>query len=107
MISDKKIFLWDGIFIQDLSTRQTVAAVKKAVDEGWQIHREDLNAHKVAMMQQYPAFKKKIISANLIQPDGQSIVWAVSVLRGDNLHEAIGVNTEEDLVKVANLLLKR
>ena len=31
----------------------------------------------------------------------------VSVLRGENLHEAIGINTEEDLVKVESILLNK
>ena len=95
---DKKInFL--NIFIDAISMQETLQRVEKAIADKNQIHHTVVNAGKIVLMQTDKELEKSVVEADIINADGQAIVWAANLL-GQSLPERVsGIDLMEELVK--------
>ena len=88
-----------NIPIDALTISETLERVDLAISLKKQIHHTVVNAGKVVMMQTDKELEKSVLEADIINADGQSIVWAANLL-GCKLPERVsGIDLMEALVK--------
>ena len=80
---------------------ETLEIVEQAIILKKQIHHSVVNAGKIVLMQTDEELKKSVIEADIINADGQAIVWAANLL-GNKLPERVsGIDLMEELVKLS------
>lgn len=88
-----------NIPIDALTMSETLERVDLAITLKKQIHHTVINAGKVVMMQTDKELERSVLEADIINADGQSIVWAANLL-GCKLPERVsGIDLMEALVK--------
>ena len=69
-----------GIPVDAITMQETLDLIDKAIISKSQIHHTVINAGKVVSMQDDAELLKSVIEADLINADGQSIIWAAKLL---------------------------
>ena len=88
-----------NIPIDAITMRETLERVEKAIADKNQIHHTVVNAGKIVLMQTDKELKKSVVEADIINADGQAIVWAANLL-GQKLPERVsGIDLMEELAK--------
>ena len=97
---DKKIdFL--GIPIDALTMQETINKIENTILSNRQIHHSVVNAGKIVLMQNDEKLNKSVLEADLINADGQAVVWAARLL-GKNIPERVaGIDLMEKLIAVS------
>lgn len=81
--------------------QETIGLIDKAIVENRAIHHVVINAAKVVNAQKDTALRESIVSCDIINADGQAIVWASRFL-GKPLPERVaGIDIMSNLVKLA------
>ena len=81
---------------------ETIEIVKHTITKGEQLRHVVVNAGKIVSMQKDPQLKKSVNESDLINADGQAVVWASRAL-GKPLKERVaGIDLMVNLVKLAN-----
>ena len=89
--------------IHNLSTQETLDKIERAIQNKKQIHHVVVNAGKIVAMQTDLELQKSVNESDLINADGQSVVWASRFL-GKPLKERVaGIDLMESLVKMAHI----
>lgn len=82
--------------------KQTIDFIGENITKNRQIHHTVVNAGKIVMMQDDPELYHSVVSADLINADGQAVVWAATLL-GKKLPERVaGIDLMENLVSFAH-----
>jgi N-acetylglucosaminyldiphosphoundecaprenol N-acetyl-beta-D-mannosaminyltransferase len=90
-----------GIPVDALTMVETINLIDKAIEENKQINHVVINAAKVVLMQKDKELCQSVVSCDIINADGQSIVWAARFL-GKRIPERVtGVDLMEELVKLS------
>ena len=90
-----------NIPVDALTMQQTIALIDKAIEEHRPIHHVVINAAKVVNAQKDEALKESIVSCDIINADGQAIVWAASFLNRPLPERVAGIDLMDNLVKLA------
>ena len=90
-----------NIPVDALTMQQTLHLIDKAIEERRAIHHVVINAAKVVNAQKDNALKESIISCDIINADGQAIVWASRFLNSPLPERVAGIDLMENLVKLA------
>jgi N-acetylglucosaminyldiphosphoundecaprenol N-acetyl-beta-D-mannosaminyltransferase len=98
--SDKIDFL--GIPVDNLTMKETVSLVDNTISENNHIQHVVVNAGKVAAMQKDKQLFNDVISADLINADGQAIVWASRILNCPLPERVAGIDLMQNLVELAH-----
>tara|TARA_B100000161_G_scaffold260827_1_gene228309 strand:+ start:424 stop:1200 length:777 start_codon:yes stop_codon:yes gene_type:complete len=100
IIMNRKInFL--NIPILAISMHETLQKVENAIITKKQIHHTVVNASKIVLMQKDAELEKSVIEADIINADGQGVVWAANFL-GLNLPERVsGIDLMQRLVEMS------
>ncbi len=86
-----------GTEVDNLTIDETLSIIEESLDAGKKIIREDINAAKVVWMENDPKFKQMIQKADVINADGQSVVFASKFL-GHTIKERVsGVDLMEKI----------
>jgi N-acetylglucosaminyldiphosphoundecaprenol N-acetyl-beta-D-mannosaminyltransferase len=81
---------------------ETLMVVGKVIEEKKQIHHVVVNAGKIVAMQKDLQLRQSVNESDLINADGQAVVWASKVL-GKPLKERVaGIDLMVNLVKMAH-----
>ena len=87
--------------VDALSMKETVALIDESIKQKKPLHHVVINAVKVANAQKDKELRDSIINCDIINADGQGIVWA-SYFLGTPLPERVaGIDLMEELVKLA------
>lgn len=87
--------------IHNLAMEETVKLISDAVSSGIQIQHTVVNAGKIVKMYENEELKQSVVSADLINADGQAVVWASKFL-GKPLKERVaGIDLMQNLVNLA------
>jgi N-acetylglucosaminyldiphosphoundecaprenol N-acetyl-beta-D-mannosaminyltransferase len=98
---DKRVVIL-GTPIDNLSMTETLDCIATAIQNGVHLHHTVVNAGKIVAMQKDPQLRESVINADLINADGQGVVWASRVL-GKPLKERVaGIDLMEELVRLAS-----
>ena len=88
--------------IDNLNMLETLQVVDNAISNGERLHHVVVNAGKMVAMQSDAQLRKSVNESDLINADGQAVVWASKVL-GKPLKERVaGIDLMEALVKLAH-----
>lgn len=90
-----------GIPVDSLTMQETVSQIDQSIQEDQRINHVVINAGKVVLMQTDKELFESVVSCDVINADGQSIVWAARFL-GAHLPERVaGADLMPRLVKLA------
>jgi N-acetylglucosaminyldiphosphoundecaprenol N-acetyl-beta-D-mannosaminyltransferase len=90
-----------GIPVDAITMQETLNLIVGAIISKKQIHHTVINAGKVVSMLDDKELAKSVIEADLINADGQSIVWAANFL-GISIPERVaGIDLMENLVELS------
>jgi N-acetylglucosaminyldiphosphoundecaprenol N-acetyl-beta-D-mannosaminyltransferase len=91
-----------GIPVDSLTMAETVSCIDDSIRKNEKINHVVINAGKVVSMAKDSELYQSVVSCDLINADGQSIVWAARFL-GLNLPERVaGIDLMEELMKLAH-----
>ena len=97
---DKKIdFL--GIPLDVLTMSETIQKVEDCIENREQIHHCVINAGKVVQMQNDKVLRESVVSSDLINADGMSIVWAARFLGYKIPERVTGIDLMGKLVELS------
>ncbi len=91
-----------GIPIDALTMQETIDLVDTAVKHGGNINHVVINAGKVVAMQTDKELFNSVVTCDIINADGQSIVWAVRFLGKKIPCRVAGIDLMQELVKLAH-----
>jgi N-acetylglucosaminyldiphosphoundecaprenol N-acetyl-beta-D-mannosaminyltransferase len=90
-----------GIPVDAITMDETINLIDEAIVKNKRINHVVINAGKVVLMQSDKELYNSVVSCDIINADGQSIVWAARFL-GKKLPERVaGVDLMEKLVNLA------
>lgn len=88
--------------IDNYSIKETLQLIEEAINNNNQIHHVVVNAGKIVDMQTDLQLRKSVNESDLINADGQAVVWA-SKLLGKPLKERVaGIDLMVNLVQLAH-----
>jgi N-acetylglucosaminyldiphosphoundecaprenol N-acetyl-beta-D-mannosaminyltransferase len=90
------------IQVDNLTLKETISFIEDSIDRGEKIHHVAVNAFIFVLLSKDHQVKESIINGDLINADGQSIVWASKVLGRPVKERVTGIDLMEALVKSAN-----
>jgi len=90
-----------NIPVDALTMQQTIDLIDKAIREKRSIHHVVINAAKVVSAQKDNVLKDSIINCDIINADGQAIIWASRLLNKNLPERVAGIDLMEKLVKLA------
>jgi N-acetylglucosaminyldiphosphoundecaprenol N-acetyl-beta-D-mannosaminyltransferase len=91
-----------GIPVDCISMQETISIIDEAIQEDRKISHVVINAGKVVAMQNDKQLFESVVSCDIINADGQSIVWAARLL-GKHIPERVtGSDLMPKLVKLAS-----
>ena len=91
-----------NIPISSITMEQTLQEVEKAILNRKQIHHSVVNAGKIVLMQSDKELEESVISADIINADGQAVVWAASLLGKEIPERVSGIDLMEKIVAMSN-----
>tara|TARA_B100000427_G_C15372421_1_gene534945 strand:+ start:36 stop:779 length:744 start_codon:yes stop_codon:yes gene_type:complete len=90
-----------NIPIDAITMQETLEKFELSVLENKQIHHTVVNAGKIVLMQVNEELNNSVLEADIINADGQAVVWAANLL-GYNLPERVsGIDLMERLVELS------
>ena len=91
-----------GIPVDGITMDETVSIIDNAIRTGQHINHVVINAGKVVLMQKDSELARSVVSCDIINADGQSIVWAARFL-GKKIPERVaGADLMQSLVILAH-----
>jgi N-acetylglucosaminyldiphosphoundecaprenol N-acetyl-beta-D-mannosaminyltransferase len=91
-----------GTPVDNLSMQETLELIDQAIKNKEHIHHTVVNAGKIVAMHENPELKESVINADIINADGQAVVWASKTF-GKPLKERVaGIDLMERLVELAH-----
>jgi len=87
--------------INNLTMNETLKIVHKAIANDKQIHHVVVNAGKIVAMQTDLELRKSVNESNIINADGQAVVWASKILKKPLKERVSGIDLMEELVASA------
>jgi N-acetylglucosaminyldiphosphoundecaprenol N-acetyl-beta-D-mannosaminyltransferase len=90
-----------NIPVDALTMQQTINIIERSIKEKRSIHHVAINAVKVANAQTDELLKDSIINSDIINADGQGIIWASRLLNKPLPERVAGIDLMEELVKLA------
>jgi len=91
-----------GIPLDNLSMSETVDRINNSITCKKQIHHCVINAGKVVKMQNDKKLYESVISSDIINADGMSIVWAAKLFGFKIKERVAGIDLMENLVELAH-----
>ena len=90
-----------NIPIDALTMQETIQKAEVAIEKNQQIHHTVVNACKIAKMQDNSALMDSVLSADIINADGQSIVWSANFFKKVLPERVSGIDLMQGLVKLS------
>jgi len=99
---NEKVSLFE-LEIDNLSMEETLLLIDETIKKNESVTLTDVNAGKIIQLKEDSTLKKFVEKSEIIQADGQSVVWASKIL-GKPLKERVaGVDLFENLIEHASL----
>ena len=88
--------------IDAITMNETLSQIENAIDNKRPIHHVVLNAFKIVSAQNDSKLKESIINCDIINADGQAVVWASRFLNKPLPERVAGIDLMEQLVLLAS-----
>lgn len=87
--------------IDNLSMTETLQLVEKAIDNKEQLHHVVVNAGKIVSLQKDGELRESVNSSDIINADGQAVVWAAKFLNKPLKERVAGIDLMQNLVALS------
>ena len=87
--------------VDNLTMQETLHRVDLAITQKKQLHHTVVNASKIVAMQEDMDLRESVNDADIINADGQAVVWASKFLRKPIKERVAGVDLMDNLVRMA------
>ncbi|SEP81828.1 N-acetylglucosaminyldiphosphoundecaprenol N-acetyl-beta-D-mannosaminyltransferase [Hyunsoonleella jejuensis] len=88
--------------IHNLTMEETLSIVDKTIAEGKQLHHVVVNAGKMVAMQKDLKLRQSVNESDLINADGQAVIWASKILNKPLKERVAGIDLMIRLVELAH-----
>ncbi|MGO2357474.1 WecB/TagA/CpsF family glycosyltransferase [Mesonia sp.] len=88
--------------VDNLSMQETLQLVEKRMEQKKSIHHTVVNAGKIVAMQEDEVLRKSVNEADLINADGQAVIWASKLLKKPLKERVAGIDLFVNLVELAH-----
>ena len=82
--------------------QETLQLIQKSIASKTQLHHVVVNAGKLVAMQKDQQLRESVNSSNLINADGQAVVWASRLLKKPLKQRVAGIDLMHKLVAMAH-----
>lgn len=87
--------------IDKLTMEETISKINQSIENQSTLHHVVVNAAKLVYMQKDTELYDSIVNSDIINPDGQAVVWASKILNKPLPERVSGIDLMENLVKLA------
>ena len=87
--------------VDNLSRKETLAKIKETIEDKQQLHHVVVNAGKIVAMQTDLQLRQSVNESDIINADGQAVVWASKILNKPLKERVSGIDIMIDLVELA------
>ena len=88
--------------VDNLTMQETLSVVQETIESESQLHHVVVNAGKIVAMQKDLQLRRSVNESDLINADGQAVVWASKIL-GKPLKERVaGIDLMNNLIELAH-----
>lgn len=88
--------------IDNYSMQETLNIIDSSIESQNQIHHVVVNAGKIVAMQKDLQLRKSVNESDLINADGQAVVWASKILKKPLKERVAGIDLMVNLVELAH-----
>jgi len=88
--------------IHNLDMQETLQLIQRAICSKEQIHHVVVNAGKIVSMQNDLQLRQSVNDSDLINADGQAVVWASKILNKPLKERVAGIDLMENILELAN-----
>lgn len=81
---------------------ETLQLVQKTIDTNKQLHHVVVNAGKIVSLQEDEELRESVNSSDIINADGQAVVWAAKILKKPLQERVAGIDLMINLVEMAH-----
>lgn len=99
-MSEEKIPLLNT-FYDNFSMKETLEKINKSINDKKQIHHVVINAGKIVSLQKDLKLRESINASDIINLDGQAVVWAARLLNKPAKERVAGIDLMINLVEMA------
>ena len=89
-------------YIHNVSMQETIEIIDCAITKGEHLHHVVVNASKIVSMQKDLQLRKSVNESDLINADGQAVVWASKILGSPLKERVAGIDLMTRLVELAH-----
>ncbi len=90
-----------GTPIDNLTMDETIQHIADAIDSNRRLSHTVVNAGKIVLMHKDPLLKESVVTADIINADGQGVVWASRFLGKPIVERVTGIDLMDKLVELA------
>ena len=87
--------------IHNLSMQETLDLVGSSIKNKEQIHHVVVNAGKIVQMQKDSQLRESVNNSDIINADGQAVVWAARILNKPLKERVAGIDLMQNLVELS------
>ena len=87
--------------IHNLSMEETLSIIKDTIVNDKSIHHVVVNAGKIVQLQKDNLLRKSVNNSDIINADGQAVVWAAKFLNKPLKERVAGIDLMQNLVELA------
>lgn len=87
--------------IDVLTMAESIIRIKNSIEKNEYIHHVVVNAAKIVNAQKDSVLKESIVNCDMINADGQAVVWASRLLKKPLPERVAGIDLMEELVKLS------
>ncbi|MBZ9777932.1 WecB/TagA/CpsF family glycosyltransferase [Psychroflexus sp. CAK8W] len=81
---------------------ETLDLIDESIQKGKHIHHSVVNAGKIVSMQEDVQLRESVNGADIINADGQAVIWASKILKQPIKERVAGIDLMENLVELAH-----
>jgi len=90
-----------GTPIDNMTMQQTLDLIEQAIEKNQRVSHTVVNAGKIVLMHQNAQLKQSVVNADIINADGQGVVWASWILGQPIVERVTGIDLMDNLVELA------
>lgn len=90
-----------GTPIDNMTMQQTLNLIENAIEKNSRVSHTVVNAGKIVLMHQNAQLKESVVNADIINADGQGVVWASRILGQPIVERVTGIDLMDNLVELA------
>lgn len=90
-----------GTPIDNMTMQQTLNHVEEAIEKNQRVSHTVVNAGKIVLMHKDAQLKQSVVNADIINADGQGVVWASWILGQPIVERVTGIDLMDNLVELA------